>query len=58
MKFAKLVDIEMRKIQEWAKNNKITFNENKSKAMFMTCRRRKEKKEIEIYVNEKNTATG
>jgi hypothetical protein len=46
-------NIEMRKIQEWAENNKITFNENKSKAMLMTRRRRKKKKAIGIYVNDK-----
>ena len=43
----------MRKIQEWAINIKITFNENKSKAMLITRWRRKEKKEIEIYINNK-----
>jgi hypothetical protein len=50
---ANYTNIETRKIQKWAKNNKITFNENKSKAMLMTRRRKKEKKEIEIYVNDK-----
>ena len=44
-------NIEMRKIREWAINNKITFNENKSKAVLITRRRRKEKKEIEIYID-------
>jgi hypothetical protein len=46
-------NIEMTKIQEWATNNKINFNENKSKVMLMTRRRRKEEKKIEIYVNNK-----
>jgi len=46
-------NLEMRKIQEWAINNKITFNETKSKVMLMTRRKRKEKKEIDIYVNNK-----
>ena len=45
-------NLERRKIQEWAINNKRIFSENKSKVMFMT-RRRREKKEIEIYVNNK-----
>ena len=45
-------NLEMRKIQEWAINNKLTLSENKSKVMLMTCRRRG-KKEIEIYVNNK-----
>ena len=43
----------MRKIQEWAINNKLMFSENKSKVMLMSRRRRNEKKEIEIYVNNK-----
>jgi hypothetical protein len=43
----------MTKIKEWATNNKINFNENKSKVMLMTRRRRKEEKKIEIYVNDK-----
>ena len=45
-------NLEIRKIQEWAINNKLTLSENKSKVMLMTCRRRG-KKEIEIYVNNK-----
>ena len=48
------MNLEMRKIQEWDRNNKITFRENKSKVMLMTCRRRREKKVIEIYVNNKS----
>jgi hypothetical protein len=43
----------MRKIQEWATNNKINFNKTKSKVMLMTRRRRKEEKKIKIYVNNK-----
>jgi Cft2 family RNA processing exonuclease len=45
------MNIELRKIMEWAKNNKLMFNDNKSCTMLMTRRRRKEKKHIEIYVN-------
>ena len=41
----------MRKILEWAQNNKLKFNENKLKVMLMSRRRRTERKEIEIYVN-------
>jgi glutamine amidotransferase-like uncharacterized protein len=37
------MNLEMRKIQEWAQNNKLKFNENKSKVMLMTRRKRKEK---------------
>ena len=39
-----LINIEMAKITRWAKNNKITFNENKSKVMLITRRKRKETK--------------
>jgi hypothetical protein len=46
-------NIEMRKIQKWAENNKMKFNENKFKVMLMTRRRKKEKKEIGIYINDK-----
>ena len=46
-------NLEMRKVLEWAQNNKIKFNENKSKVMLMSHRRRREKKEIEVYVNNK-----
>jgi len=47
------MNLEVRKIMEWAINNKLKFNENKSKVMPMSRRRRREKKEIEIYVNNK-----
>jgi len=47
------MNLEVRKILEWAINNKLKFIENKSKVMLMSRRRRREKKEIEIYVNNK-----
>ena len=47
------MNLEMRKIQEWTIYTKITFGENKSKVLLMSRRRRMEKKEIEIYVNNK-----
>ena len=47
------MNLEMRKILEWPQNNKLKFNENKSKVMLTSRRRRKEGKEIEIYVNNK-----
>jgi hypothetical protein len=45
------MNIELTKIMEWAKNNKLMFKDNKSCTMLMTRRRRKEKKHMEIYVN-------
>jgi len=35
------MNIELMKITEWAQNNKLKFNENKSKVMLITRRKRK-----------------
>jgi hypothetical protein len=48
-----IANIEMGKITRWAKNNKINFNENKSKVMLITRRKRKENKRIAIYMENK-----
>jgi hypothetical protein len=48
-----IANIELSKISSWAKKNKIRFNEQKSKAMPLTRRKRKERKELEIYLNYK-----
>ena len=48
-----LANIEMGKITRWAKNNKIKFNENKSKATLITRRNRKENNKIAVYLNNK-----
>ena len=42
----------MGKITMWAENNK-KFNEEKSQVMLMTRRKRKEQKEILVYINNK-----
>ena len=47
------MNIELRKIEEWAQNNKLKFNNTKSKVMPMSWRKRNEKKQIEIYINNK-----
>jgi hypothetical protein len=47
------MNLELRKISEWAHNNKLKFNEHKSEVTLMSRRKRKEKKEIEIYLNNK-----
>jgi hypothetical protein len=47
------MNLELRKILDWAENNKLNFNEYKSKVILMSCRKRKEKKEVEIYLNNK-----
>jgi hypothetical protein len=38
------MNMELRKIQDWAQNNKLKFNKNKSKVMLMSRRKRKVKK--------------
>jgi hypothetical protein len=48
-----IANVEMSKISAWAKENKIRFNEQKSKVLRMTRRKRKERKELEIYLNNK-----
>jgi len=48
-----IANVELNKISAWAKENQIRFNECKSKVMFMTRRKRKEQKDLEIYLNNK-----
>jgi hypothetical protein len=43
----------MSKITAWSKKNKIGFNEEKSKVMLISRRKRKEVKDINIYLNNK-----
>jgi hypothetical protein len=43
----------MNKILNWAKNNKINFNKQKSKSMVITRRKSKESKELAVYMNNK-----
>ena len=48
-----ITNIDMNKVLTWAKNNKIKFNENKSKATVISRRKRKENKDVSIYMNNK-----
>jgi hypothetical protein len=48
-----ITNIEMNKVLTWAKNNKLNFNEQKSKVMVISQRERKENKEISVYMNNK-----
>jgi hypothetical protein len=41
-----IANVELNKISAWAKENKIRFNEKKSKVMLMTRRKRKERKDL------------
>jgi len=45
-----IANVEFSETSTWAKENKIRFNEQKSKVMLMTRRKRKE---LEIYQNNK-----
>jgi len=38
-------NVELSRIKRWAKNNKMKFNDTKSKVMLVSRRKRKEKKE-------------
>ena len=44
-------NIELKKISKWPKDNKVRFNYQKSKLMLITRRKRKERKDLEVYVN-------
>ena len=48
-----IANVELNKITKWARDNKLRFNERKSKVMLLTGRKRKEQKEIAIYLNNK-----
>jgi len=46
-------NVELSKIKGWAKNNKIKFNDTKSKVMLVSRSKRKENKNITVYLNNK-----
>ena len=48
-----IANIELTKISTWARENNVRFNEKKTKAMLMTRRKRKERREVEVYLNNK-----
>ena len=48
-----IANVEMDKIATWAENSKTRFNEEKSKVMLKTRRKRKEQKEVAVYMNNK-----
>jgi len=47
------VNVELSKVNVWAKNNKTRFNDKKSKVMLVSRRKRKENKKITVYLNNK-----
>ena len=46
-------NIELNKIASWARDNKIKYNEEKSKVMLLTRRKRKEQRNVAVYLNNK-----
>jgi hypothetical protein len=46
-----IMNSELSKISTWAGEHKLQFNEQKSQVMLLTRRKRKENKEIKIYLN-------
>jgi hypothetical protein len=46
-----IANVEMEKIAIWAENNKTKFNDEKSKVLLRTRRKRKEQKGIAVYIN-------
>lgn len=46
-------NLEMSKVSAWSKRNKVVFNEEKSKVMVISRRKRKEANDIKIYLNNK-----
>jgi hypothetical protein len=48
-----IANVEMTKITTWVKTIKIQFNEKKSKVLLLTRRKRKERRELEIYLNKR-----
>jgi len=49
----KVANVEVSKVSARAKQNKISFNDQKSKVMLMTRRKRKERKDLQVYLNNK-----
>jgi hypothetical protein len=47
------LNAELRKITSWSTNNKTKFNEKKSKVMLVSRRKRTEKRNITVYLNNK-----
>jgi hypothetical protein len=46
-----ITNAELSRISAWARGNKLKFNEQKSQVMLMSRQKRKENKEVKIYLN-------
>jgi hypothetical protein len=49
-----IANTELKKVSRWAKENKVCFNDQKSKVMLMTRRKVKKRKDLEVYLNNKH----
>jgi hypothetical protein len=49
-----IANIELNKISSWTKENKVRFNKQKSKVILMTRREREERKDVQVYPNNKH----
>jgi len=47
------VNIELSKTNGWSKNKKTKFNDQKSKVILVSSRKRKENRNITVYLNHK-----
>jgi len=47
------MNLALTKVQKWAQNNRLVFNEDKSEVMLLTRRKRKEEKEKAAFINNK-----
>ena len=48
-----IANTELKIISMWARENKVRFNDKKSKTMLMTRRIRKEREDLEVYLKKK-----
>jgi hypothetical protein len=49
-----IANIELEKNSKWEKDNKVRFNDKKSKVMLMSRRKRKERQDLDVYLNNKH----
>jgi hypothetical protein len=49
-----IANTELKNVSTWEKGNKVCFNDQKSKVMLMMRRKRKDRKDLEAYLNNKH----
>jgi hypothetical protein len=53
VKVEKYANIETQKVAQWARNNKMSFNDQKSKITIITRQKHKNRRDFKIYLNNK-----